>query len=100
MWNKGHIDEATFSRLCGLLGVSVEAIRSKSRKIDLVYRRVILSRYMNEDAGMIQEDVGKMLGNRKHTCVGHYRRIYDSEIGSNKFLRELDNVFREGIGSI
>ncbi len=100
MLNKGHIDEPTFSRLCGLLGVSVEAIRSGSRKRDLVYRRVVLSRYMNEEMGMIQEDIGRILGDMHHSCVGHYRKVYYNEIGNNAVLRGFDRMLMEGVSSI
>lgn len=88
------MDEATFSRMCWLLGTSVEAIRSKSRRRDLVYRRAALSRYMY-NLGMIHEDIGKMLGNRHYSCVNHYREIYDYEFGHDDTLKNFDTILND-----
>lgn len=99
MVNLGYVDEDTFSRMCNLLGVSVEEMRSKRRSRYLIYRRVILGRYL-DSMGLTHEYVGKMLGNRRHTCVNHYHKIYDNEIGYNKTLQNLEKIFMEGVESI
>lgn len=95
----GYIDEGLFSRMCSLLGTSVEDIRSKSRKRELVYRRVILGVYMYEEMGMTLESVTRVL-NRDRECIYHYRMIYNNEIGMNKMLRGFDKAFKEGLAGI
>lgn len=95
MLEAGFMNDILFRRACWLLGVSVEEIRSDRKTRDLVYRRVVLSRWL-KSRGMRYEDIGKYLG-RKHCCVPYYDRIFRNDSKTRKGLMYMDTKFSREI---
>ncbi len=73
----GIVNEAMFGRFCEILDVSSEDIRSNDRHRELVYRRVILTHFLY-DLGMSVSYIVRLMGNRNHSTVCHYRRIWEN----------------------
>lgn len=88
----GIVNEAMFGRFCEILDVSSEDIRSNDRHRELVYRRVILTHFLY-DLGMSVSYIARLMGNRNHSTVCHYRRIWENEIDNNRYLRMMSEYF-------
>jgi len=72
-------------------GITIEEIRSRSKKRELVDMRIIISCYLT-NTGMSDSNVGLMI-RRNRTTVLYYKRIIDD-------LLEFDPLFREKFNKV
>lgn len=71
---------------------STDEIKSKSRKTDLVYCRIIFAKLMHGKLSLAE--IGKMI-NRDHSSIVYYIKTFKNEIKHNKkFKRYFDEVLR------
>jgi chromosomal replication initiation ATPase DnaA len=73
-------------------GVTFKQMVSRSRKIDLVYVRMIFAHRLLE-CGYPYRHIGKLIG-RDRTTVYHAIRQYENELTFNAGLRNMDERIR------
>lgn len=82
-------------RLCDILDVDYDAVLYGNREYSLVYRRIIIAKYLHDHYPTSTVEIGKVL-KKHHTTILHYMKLYDSEYEYNSDFRELaESVMKE-----
>lgn len=77
--------------LCAInlaLGISIEKLRSKSKKREIVIARQIACYHLRKRAKLQLKDIGKALGGRDHSTVIASLNAYDDLSLTNKHFSE------------
>lgn len=77
----------------------LEAIRSKSRKQDIVNVRAVLANYLYCECRMKSVDIGIQLGLRDHSTISHNLGMFRDTIGTDKRLKFINNSLNEWLDS-
>lgn len=93
--DKETLDKAVI-RVSYLTGVSVEKIKSPSRKRDSVKARSIAAKFAREFCGMELREVGHYFGKRDQSSIGSCLRKLEEDYQSDKaFKQEYDRIWQE-----
>lgn len=76
-----------FDNVCSVMKVSISDITSQSRKQNIVFARVMLTHFLIKS--MTLADVGKVIGNRDHSTIVHYKKVHNDMMYTSEWYREM-----------
>ncbi len=93
MIQQKYLDEY-ITEYCKKVDITLEQLKSKSRKRDLVEKRMIAAYFLRNKVGMTFLDVGKYL-HKNHASVIHYINLTERFLGIYPHIKRLYNIADE-----
>jgi len=87
------ITENDLNELAKMLLVTLEELRSESRKGRIVEARKLLAKYLVDETGKTEEDAGAMI-NRHRTSVHYYVKNINERLEIYRYLNAFYQNFR------